>query len=74
MKKGDSTVIFVYPPDELADEAVSAISEFLYEMCRSFEQHYHSQITRHMNVLERDTRQRVYTGHPNKTRDEEESF
>ena len=74
MKKGDAPVIFVYPPDELSDEGVYAISEFLHEMCRAFEQHYHRRIIRHINVLERDALERVYTGHPNVTRDEEEPF
>lgn len=74
MKKGDSPVMIVYPPDDLSDEAIYAMSEFLHEICRAFEQHYHRRITRHVNVLERDARERVYTGHPNETRDGEEPF
>jgi hypothetical protein len=74
MKKGDSPVMIVYPPDDISDESVYAISEFLHEICRAFEQHYHRRITRHMNALERDARDRAYTGHPNGTRDEEDPF
>jgi hypothetical protein len=74
MKKGDSPVMIVYPPDELSDEAVYAMSEFLHEICRAFEQHYYRRITRHINVLEQGARDRVYTGKPNVTRDEEEPF
>ena len=74
MKKGDSPVMILYPPGDLSDEAVYAMSEFLHEMCRAFEQHYHRRITRHINELERDARDRVYTAQPNGTRDEEEPF
>lgn len=74
MKKGDSPAMIVYPPDDLSDEAIYAMSEFLHEMCRAFEQHYHRRITRHINELERDALDRVYTGQPNETRDEEEPF
>jgi hypothetical protein len=74
MKKGDSPVMILYPPDDLSDEAIYAMSEFLHEMCRAFEQHYHKRITRHINVLESDARDRVYTGNPNVTWDEEEPF
>lgn len=74
MKKGDSPVMIVYPPDDLSDEAVYAMSEFLQEVCRAFEQHYHRRITRHINALEQDVRDRGYTGNPNETWDEEEPF
>jgi hypothetical protein len=74
MKKGDSPVMIVYPPDDLSDESIYAMSEFLHEICRAFEQHYHRRIIRHINVLERDARDRVYTGHPNVTWDGEEPF
>lgn len=74
MKKGDSQVLILYPPDDISDESVYAISEFLHEICRAFEHHYHRRITRHINVLERNARRRVYTGHPGETRDEEEPF
>ena len=74
MKKGDSPAMFVYPPDDLSDESVYAISEFLHEICRAFEQYHHRRIIRHINVLERDARDRVYTGHLSETRDEEEPF
>ena len=46
MKSGDSPVLFVFPPEELSDESVHAISEFLYEICRSFELHYATQLSR----------------------------
>ena len=74
MKKGDSPVMILYPPDDLSDEAIYVVSEFLHEICRAFEQHYHRRITRHTNVLERDARDRVNIGHPNETRDEIEPF
>ena len=74
MKKGDAPAMILYPPDELSDEAVYAMSEFLHEISRAFEQHYYRRITRHINVLEQDTLDRVYTGHPIETRDEEEPF
>ena len=66
--------MIVYPPDDLSDEAIYAMSEFLYEMCRAFEQHYHRRITGHINELEREALDRVYTGKPNETRDEKERF
>ena len=74
MKKGDSPVIIVYPPDDLTDESIYAMSEFLHEICRAYEQHYHRRITRHINVLENNARDRVYTGHTNETQDGEEPF
>jgi hypothetical protein len=74
MKKGDSPVMIVYPPDDLSDESIYAMSEFLHEICRAFEQHYYRRITRHINELERDARDRVYTGQPGEMRDEEEPF
>ena len=74
MKKGDSPVMIVYPPDALSDESIYAMSEFLHEICRAFEQHYYRRITRQINILEQGERDRVYTGHPAETRDEEEPF
>lgn len=74
MKKGDSPVMIVYPPDDLSDESIHAMSEFLHEICRAFEQHYHRRITRHINVLEHNARDQVDTGHPGETRDGEEPF
>ncbi len=74
MKKGDAPVMFLYPPENLSDEAIVAVSELLHEICRAFEQHYYRRIIRHSNLLEQDARDRVYTGHPIETRDEEEPF
>lgn len=74
MKKGDSPVMIVYPSDDLSDESIYAISEFLHEFCWAFQQQYHRLISRHINVLECDARDRMYTGKPSETRDEEESF
>lgn len=45
MKSGDSPVLFVYPPEDLSDESVHAISEFLYAICRSFDQQYARQLS-----------------------------
>jgi hypothetical protein len=45
MKNGDSPVLFVSPPDDLSDESVHAISEFLYAICRSFDQQYARQLS-----------------------------
>jgi hypothetical protein len=64
--------MILYPPDDLSDEAIYAMSEFLHEMCRAFEQHYHKRITRHINVLESEVRRTQ--GNPNVTCDEEEPF
>lgn len=74
MKKGDSPVMIVYPPDDLSDESIYALSEFLQEICRAFERHYYRRITRHINILEQGERDRGYTGHPLETRDEKEPF
>ena len=74
MKKGDSPIMFLYPPDDLSDESVYAMSEFLQEICRAFEQHYQRRITGHAKVREREVQDCVYTGHPNETRDEDEPF
>lgn len=74
MNKGDSPVMIVYPPDDLSDESVYAMSEFLQEICRAFEQHYQRRITRQVKVRERDVQDRVYTGRPTETRDEDEPF
>lgn len=46
MKNGDSPVLFVYPPEGLSDESVHAISDFMYTICRSFDQHYARQLSR----------------------------
>jgi len=46
MNSGDSPVLFVYPPEELSDESVHAISDFLYAICRSFDQMYASALSR----------------------------
>jgi len=40
MNNGDSPVMFVYPPEELSDESVHAISDFLHAICQSFERTY----------------------------------
>jgi len=74
MKKDDAPVMIVYPPDDLSDESVYAMSEFLHEICRAFEQHYYRRITRQTKVLELDSLDRQYTGHPDETRDGEEPF
>ena len=34
MNNGDSPVMFVYPPEELSDESVHAISDFLHAICQ----------------------------------------
>jgi hypothetical protein len=67
MKKGDSPIMIVYPPDDLCDESIHAMSEFLHELCRAFEQHYHRQIARHLNALEHDVLDRVFTGQHDET-------
>jgi hypothetical protein len=46
MKNGDSPVLFVYPPEDLSDESVHAISDFLYAICQSFDQQYARQLSR----------------------------
>ena len=74
MKSGDSPVLFVYPPDELSDESVHAISEFLHEICRSFEQHYHRRINRFADAQEREARERIYTTSHCETEDGEQPF
>lgn len=60
MNSGDSPVLLVYPPDELSDESIYAISEFLHEICRSFEQHYQRRLNRFAEEQERDARDRIY--------------
>jgi len=74
MKSGDSPVLFVYPPDELSDESVHAISEFLHEICRSFEQHYHRRINRFADAQEREARERIYTSNNCEAEDGDNSF
>lgn len=46
MKSGDTPVLLVHPPEELSDESVHAISEFLYSICKSFDQQYARQLSR----------------------------
>lgn len=46
MKNGDTPVLLVYPPEELTDESVHAISDFLYSICKSFDQQYARQLSR----------------------------
>ena len=46
MNGGDSPIMLVYPPVELSDESVHAISDFLYEFCRSFDHLYAEQLSR----------------------------
>lgn len=74
MKKGDSPVMIIYPPDELSDESIYAMSEFLHEICRSFEQHYYRQISRHINQLESDVLSRAYTTYNHVFEEGEEPF
>jgi hypothetical protein len=74
MKKGDAPVMIIYPPDELSEESIYAMSEFLHEICRSFEQHYHIQISRHINKLENDVLNRAYTTYNHVFQEGEEPF
>ena len=62
MNNGDAPTLIVYPPENLSDESVHAISEFLYEMCRSFEHQYHRQITRHHKARQAEALEMKYTG------------
>jgi hypothetical protein len=61
MNSGDSPVLLVYPPEDLSDESAHAISEFLHEICRSFEQHFHRRINRFRDAQEQEARERTYT-------------
>ena len=74
MKNGDSPVLFVYPADELSDESIHAMSEFLHEICRSFEQHYHRRINRFADAQEREARERIYTSNHCETEDGDQPF
>jgi hypothetical protein len=74
MKNGDSPVLLVYPPDDLSDESIHAISELLHEICRSFEQHYHRRINRFADAKEREARERIYTGKHCDAEDGDNSF
>ena len=74
MKSGDSPVLIVYPPDELSDESIHAISEYLHEICRSFEQHYHGRINRFADAQERGARERIYTGNQCEIKDRDQPF
>jgi hypothetical protein len=62
----DQTVMFLYPP-ELSDEAVAAVSDFLYELVCSFERNYAVQLQRHYDALAqfaREQRSAVIPDHP----------
>jgi hypothetical protein len=74
MKSGDSPVLLVYPPDDLSDESIHAISEFLHEICRSFEQHYHRRINQFADAQEREARERIYTSNHREAEDGDNSF
>lgn len=74
MIRGDVPALFVYPPDELSDEAIYAISEFLHEICRSFEDYYYARINRHADQREQEERERVYTSYHCELKEGEEPF
>lgn len=74
MIRGDAPSLFVYPLDELSDEAIYAISEYLHEICRSFEDYYHVRIHRYSEAREREERNRVYESYHPETRDNEDPF
>ena len=74
MNSSDSPVLLVYPPDELSDESIYAISEFLHEICRSFEQHYQRRLNRFADEQEQDARERVYAGGDGNTNDGDNQF
>lgn len=44
MNNGDKPVLLVYPPENLSDESVHAISDYMYAICSAFEQHYNKQL------------------------------
>ena len=46
MKSGDSPVVSVYLPEDLSDESVHAISDFLNAICQSFDQMYARALSR----------------------------
>jgi hypothetical protein len=45
VKNGDTPVLWVYPPEELSDESVHAISEFMYSICQAFDKQYARQLS-----------------------------
>ena len=46
MNCGDSPVLTVYMPEDLSDESVHAISDFLNEISQAFDQMYRSALSR----------------------------
>ena len=46
MSGGDSPVLSVYLPEDLSDESVHAISDFLNEISQAFDQMYRSVLSR----------------------------
>lgn len=68
MKKGDTRLT------ASSTKPSTPMSEFLHEVGRAFEQHYHRRITQHAEVLERDARDRIHTGTLTETWDDEEPF
>lgn len=65
--------LFVDPPDEFSDEAIYAISEYLNEISRSFENRYYAQIHRHLNMRRLEELERT-ENHPHEMGDEEDPF
>ena len=49
MNNGDTPVLWVYPPENLSDESVHAISDYLYAICSAFDQQYHRQLMRRLD-------------------------
>ena len=74
MTKGDAPPLLVNPPYELSDEAIYAISEYLNEVCRSFENRYYAHIHRYLEARQLEERERVYESYPREARDEEKPF
>ena len=46
MNYGDSPVLLVYMPEDLSDESVHAISDFLNEISQAFDQMYRNALSR----------------------------
>jgi hypothetical protein len=46
MNCGDSPVLLVYMPEDLSDESVHAISDFLNEISQAFDQMYRNALSR----------------------------
>lgn len=46
MNSGDSPVLSVYLPDDLSDESIHAISDFLNTISQSFDQMYRRTLSR----------------------------